>query len=214
MYDGELSLKLSPERKESDIWNCPPNWFPWCWATMVWRHRMTRSSMTWHSVTGDRMRDHIWSMYMTCVYPPVSSSVALENPQTKWWFWDVLIGTSPIFIVDFPARHVWWHRRYLQKILVLRGNMMTNPTLRCRREFEPQSSDSHVRDPLIVVQNSGPSWYLMVYLILFLFSLPFKVQTSHKKDIALSLSVHPRRNQTGDLLELPDRSWCHHRPWT
>lgn len=25
----------------------------------------------------------------------------------------------------------------------------------------------------------------------------------HKKDIALSLSVHPRRNQTGDLLELP-----------
>ena len=61
-------------------------------------------------------------------------------------------------MVDFPARHVWWHRRYLQKILVLRGNMMTNPTLRCRREFEPQSSDSHVRDPFMVAQNLGPSW--------------------------------------------------------
>lgn len=89
---------------------------------------------------------------------------------------------------------------YLQQMVVLKRNMMTNPIFRCNQLLDLS---------LPSVQNSGPSWRFVFHLILFLFCRPATKKTSRSAFRCTRAEI-----KRATCLSCLTQSWCHHRPWT
>lgn len=102
---------------------------------------------------------------------------------------------------------------YLQKMVVLKRNMMTNPIFRCNQLLDLS---------LPSVQNSGPSWRDVSCFILFFSFSPYNpfhslsnnCRPATKKTSRSAFRCTRAEIKRATCLSCLTQSWCHHRPWT